>query len=286
MIASLLLVAVTGTVAPAPSQSAPPYPVIVHTVSSRSCTVLSDTIQPVGFVLKKDDDAFGGMSDRLQKIFTDFSNQGGGPTSQQLMQLGGSNYHGPDAGHNSDDNVVDPSNGTENQLFSPPQLAKAAEVEAIATAVHGNLALASQVLDKSMSALPQGSDQKADEMRGRAQALIALQTSFDQNYEKFMSTYVNNQNVYWATKSDQRAYVTAYLVALLTGHGATADGAADPDANKTLPDSQRAQIAAIAGVVQNLRSDEAQFGAELVSTYNQCNGTNITVNASPSPNPY
>jgi hypothetical protein len=279
MLASLLLAVMANAAAPAPLPSASSLPVIVHTITSRSCTTLSDTIMPIGYVLKKDDQAFGGMSDRLQKIFSDFANQGGGPTSQQLMQLGDSKYQsgGPDqkAGANNSP-MVDTGDQNTNQLFSPSQTAKAGEVDAIANAIYGNLSIASQVLQKSIGALPQGTDPKADEMRSRAQALMTLQHSFADNYENFVKNYVSNQNTAWVGNADQRAFVNAYLMALITGKAPS---------DKSLPDSERARIMSIVDAEQTLRDGEQSFGAELIETYNQCNGTHIDINATPSPNP-
>ena len=54
MIASMLLAVTTGASTPAPSPSVPPYPVIVHTITSRSCAVLHDTIVPIGLADKFD----------------------------------------------------------------------------------------------------------------------------------------------------------------------------------------------------------------------------------------
>jgi hypothetical protein len=273
----LLLAATTGAAAPAPSASS--LPTIVHTVTSRSCSSLHDAIMPIGYVLKKNDEAFGGMSDRLQQIFSDFSNQGGAPTSQQLMQLGGSKYSpsGPDQPHKEYAGPsVDPGGGESNLLYSPPQVAKASQIDAIANAVYGNLNVASQVLDQSLAAVPSGTDAKTDEMRSRAQALMALQHSFADNYETFVKTYVNNQNSSWVTSSDQKAFVDAYMGALLAGKEVK---------DNSLPDSERTRVNAIADVVQNLHQGEQAYGAELISTYNQCNGTHIDANGSPAPNP-
>jgi hypothetical protein len=274
MIAFAFAVAAVAA-APAPSPAASTPPTIVHTITSRSCTTLSDTIMPIGYVLKKDDEAFGGMSDRLQWIFTNFANQGGSPTRDQLMQLGDSKAVYGSGSRGSP--AVDPGDQDTNQFYSPAQTAKAAEVDAIVNAVNGNLGLASQAMDKSLSALPQGSDPKADELRSRAQDLMALQRTFAQNYDTFIKSYVNNANVAWAVNPDQKVFVNAYLVALLNGKGPS-----DPHA---LPESEQTRVAAIASTVQNLHDGEQSFAAEVISTYNQCNGTHIDLNATPSPGP-
>lgn len=276
MVASLILALATGAVSapasPAPSPQASSLPLIVHAITSRSCSALHDTIMPVGFVLKKNDEALGGMADRLQQIFSDFANQGGAPTRAQLSQLGDSNYK--DSGKFA--MQVDPGLAPTDQLYSPSQIVKASQIDSIANAIKGNLALATQVMGKSLDALPQGTDAKADEMRARAQAVMNLQQSYAENYAHFVDTYVSNSNAAWAINPDQRAFVNAYLNALLAGQ--------QPGAN-ALSAGERTQIASIANVAQNLNEDEKSFGAEVVSTYNQCNGTTTNVNAGSSPKP-
>jgi hypothetical protein len=273
MVAALLLAIVTGVSSPAPSPSAASLPVIAHTITTNSCAALKGVIIPVGTTLRKNDESFGGMADRLQQIFSDFANRGGAPTNEQLMQQGDSHYS--TFGTNKYDRQVDPGSQS-NQFYSPSQIVKASEILSLANGVYTQLTVASQELSASLTALPQGADPNTDRIRSSAQSVIALQHSFAQNYQNFVSTYVNNQNVGWTVNADQRAFVNAYLTTLLSGKEAN---------DQSLTNSERAQIASIGAVEQNLQQNEHTFGVDLIATYNQCNGTHINIGATPSPNP-
>lgn len=271
MLAFLVFAAVTGASLPAPSPSATNLPVIVRTTSQSGCTALRDTIMPVGTVLKKNDEAFGGMATRLRKIFDDLADQGGAPTTEQLRQEGDSKYI--DQGTSAPSLTIDPG-AQNNEFYSPVQIVSASQINSIADAVRNNLALATKVLDESLKALPKGNDPQTDEMRSRAQSAIESQRSFADNYVTFVNIYVNNQNTAWTTNAEQRQFVNEYLMALLTGKAPT---------DRTLPSSESARIASVLDVEQKLQQGERAFGVDLISTYNQCNGTHIQIAATPAP---
>lgn len=283
--APLILSLLAGVALPTPSPTPPPvstpfYPTIIHTVTSETCTTLHNLVMPVGYVTKKNDEAFTGMQDRIQQIFGQFTGHDA-PTRADLMKLGDSR----DATSGASADQIDPSGQDDSLLYGPSQVIKAAQIDSIANAIYGNLVLESQFMNKSLAEYPPGANANVDEMRKHAQALMELQRSLADKYENFARTYLSNQNMAWTQDPGQREYFKAYLRALLLGEAVRLDNAgSDDDGYHYLTQADRARIGSAAEVVQGLRQEERVFAPEEISTYNACNSAHIVIE-SPSPSP-
>jgi hypothetical protein len=280
----MLLGALTGVTVPSPSPSPSvsvgPYPQIIHTITSKSCTALHNVIMPVGYVTKKNDEAFTGMQDRIDEIFSEFGDRDG-PTRADLLRLGGSK----DATAGSEVDQIDPSGQDDNLLYGPDQILKAAQIDTIANDIYANVELESQFMKNSLAQYPPGADAKVDEMRQHAQNLMDLQRSLADKYENFAKTYLNNQNMAWTKDPGEREFFKAYLRALLLGEAVHMDNAGSGASNyRYLSHDQVVRIGSVADVVQGLHNEERAFAPEELDTYNECNSSHIVIET-PPPSP-
>lgn len=282
MIASLILGALTAvsTVAPSPAPAAsatPAIPEIIHTVTSEACTTLQNLLMPVGYVTKRNDDAFGGMQTHLLSVVNNF-NSHDMPTQAELMALGDSK----DVTTGANVSQIDPSGQDDNLLYSPKAVLEVAKMDSIANQIYSNLAVEASFMDKSWKEYPAGADPKVDKMRQDAQNLMDLQRALADKYENFSKTYLNNQELAWTKDPGEREFFKAYLRALLLGQAAAFSTAGTNSLTNGLTKDQVAKIGSVADVVNGLRNAEHLYAPEQISTYNTCNGTTIPV---PTPAP-
>src|SRR5579863_308701 len=187
MYTSLLLTTLVAVSSPTPAPTLPPE--IIHTISSPLCSSLQNTIMPVGYVSKINDQAFRTMALSTQKFLANIY-PGDVPTQGDmdaaLRQSPTGSATAIDAGS---------SNHDDDLLYSPGQILSAARIDAVAQQIFQNINLENQYMRESYKSYPEGSDAKVDALRKRAQNLIDLQMALATRYEQFAGTYIGNMGV-------------------------------------------------------------------------------------------
>jgi hypothetical protein len=280
LIAVLALQNVLGGFTPAPAPTPKgQLPEIIHTVTSATCTTLHKATLPVGYVAKRNDEAFKAMATSIQKFLhgiypTDVPTTG--ELQAALEQQDTTALTADDLG---------PDNEDDQLLYGPDQVLTAAKIDSVAQQIFENVTLEKQVIAQSLKQYPPGADAKVDAMRQRAQNLIDLQRALADKYEQFAGTYLGDQDMTrLLAGSSGGAQMKLFLRALLLGEAGalTGSGSDAPDGGNDVNYTQR--YGDVAQIVHELIVQEHAFATETISLYNQCNGTNI-IFATPAPKP-
>jgi hypothetical protein len=280
----LLSVAIGGVLpSPAPSPTSTPvqsqfYPTIIHTRTSASCTTLRKLLTPVGFVARRNDDAFRAMAFSVQKFLSGID-PADVPSLGELQAA--QDVADPSTGAEADQ--IDQGTSDDTLLYGPSQVLDAARIDRVANQIFANIVLEDSYMNQSWKDYPHGSDPVVDALRQHAQNLIDLQRALADRYEAFAERYLSNQDMAAQRDPTEREYFKLYLRALLLGQvGELTQGGSQVPDEGYLTTSQRARLGSVATVVQDLRTQEREWAAAYLSTYNVCNGTHYVIVA-PSP---
>jgi hypothetical protein len=281
MFAQILLTTLVAATSPTPEPTLPPE--IIHTISSPVCSSLQNTIMPIGYVTKINDQALRSMALSTQKFLSNIypsdiptaadvdaamsTSAGGSPT---VSELGASQ---------TDDDL----------LYSPGQILSAARIDSVAQQIFLNIALENQYLQQSYKEYPVGTDPKVDALRQRAQQMVDLQQAMASRYEQFAGTYLSNIGSAAEQTNDQSslALLKVYMRGLLLGDTnglATLSPSGD---NGGFPSVRELARNGTPGQVLNeLRTQEFAFAPEMIGTFNDCKGTKFTLKTTtPAPTP-
>jgi hypothetical protein len=274
MIPYLLSLLLLTDPTPAPS----PLPVIVHTKTSPLCTALHSYAMPIGYVTRRNDDAFRAISHSLRAYLSGIY-PGDVPTAAEMA----STMHGEPEGAQAD--ATGAERLDDQLLFGPGQTLTVAEVDDVANQIYSNLLVERKFMDQWWHDVPEHSDPQIDAMRQHLQNLMDLQRALADRYERFAGLYLGDRGMAALESPQQRAQFKVFLRALLLGEAA----ALLDDPNQPMNDgyssvSQRARLGNVAQVVRNLRDEEHQYAASALSTVNSCDGMKFQLQT-PGPTP-
>lgn len=263
MVANLILSVLVSVPSPSPSS----LPVIERTKTSVTCTALRSFVLPIGYVARRNDDAFRAMA-RSMQVFLSGIYPGDVPTSAEMA----GSLHGAPAGAQAD------GMGSENEddqlLFGPGQTLTAARIDAVANQIYANLQLEDRIMSESWHGYPERADPKIDALRQRLQNLMDLQRALADRYERFAWLYLSNQGMASLTDAKHRAPFKAFLRALLLGESAAlVDGPAQSENDGYSSVRQRAREGNVAQIVRDLRDQEHAFAPDVLAAAGACNGT-------------
>jgi len=250
MWASLLLSTVLladATAAPQPT-AAPQAPlrVIVTVKSSTLCNAVRKMAIPIGYVNRRNDDAFSSINRTMYKYLK--QNVGNKPisTSEQILQNHGGDT-GPDV-HPINTYTILSMNKTAWQIAQ-------------------NVTLESAVMQRSWKEFPPGKDANVDAMRQRLQNLIDLQNALENKIMSFTQGIMDNTDI---ASSPQ---LTALLGDSLAGQAAALRASqeqGDPEMLALESASDVAKSGTEAQVVRELRLQERAFSSEIVKAGTIC----------------
>lgn len=282
MFASLILATVLaagGNSSPAPSPLPTLPPLIIRTQTSATCTALHKYFTSIGYVTRRNDEAFYAMGRSVRAFVAGIypsdvpsagelaaAQSGSGDTGTASDELGGPNQ---------DDTL----------LYGPGQILTAARIETVANEIYGNLVTEGKIMNESWKEYPAGSDRNIDAMRQHLQNMMDLQRGLADKYENFARTYLSNNGMVQVEDPSQQTYFKLYLRALLLGDVSelqeSPDSATDDGYVST---RDRERLGTVADLVHGLSEEERTYAPAVIPTMNACNGTNYVINAS-SPQP-
>ncbi len=272
------LLAVTGAPAPAPTPTLPP--VIIRTITTARCTTLHEMMRPIGYVTRRNDDAFRAMAYSTRDFLSHFM-PGDVPSVADLQASLGP-YNGQGSGLNGTGTAMSTnlssSRGNDSLLYGPSQVLSAARIDDVAQQIFGNIMVERSILTKSYKKFPQGQNPKIDAMRRNAQNVMLLQEALANRYEQFAGTYFDGMDLarMTANNSADVATIKISLRELLLGDTTGLAGAANRKVSPNDPffgyDSidQLAQYGNPGEVLTALRGQEFAFTSQLIRTYNVC----------------
>jgi hypothetical protein len=150
----------------------PTYPTIVKVKVTYYCTALKRLAIPIGYVTRKNSEAFMAM----EKPIFDIVTQNRGVASATGNEIANSLANGDD----------DPMTYNAGNTISMETINK------ITWEIDQNLALEDNVMEQSWKDYPKGKDPEVDALRQRLQNLIDLQNALDDKYTELSSTYLDN----------------------------------------------------------------------------------------------
>ncbi len=290
------LLAVVPSPAPAPTPTLPP--VIIRTITTARCTTLHEMMRPIGYVTRRNDDAFRAMAFATQKFLSHFI-PGDVPTIADLQaSLGSSNGSGSalNGTGTAMSTSLSSSQGNDPLVYGPSQILNAARIDSVAQQIFGNIMVERSFLTKSYKKFPAGKNPKVDAMRRAAQNVMTLQEALASRYEKFAGTYFDGMDLARMTTNNQSGVATLKMTlrGLLLGD---TRGLASDSHRKLSPNdpffgyqsvNQLAQDGNPGEVLTALKGQEFAFTSTLIHTYNVCHQSHYIlapIHTMPAPSP-
>lgn len=286
------LLAVAASPAPAPTPTLPP--VIIRTITTARCTTLHEMMRPIGYVTRRNDDAFRAMAFATQKFLSHFI-PGDVPTIADLQATLGSNnsqgsglnsqgtgINGQGTGLNGTgtpmSTSLSSSRGNDPLVYGPSQVLNAARIDAVAQQIFGNIMVERSFLTKSYKKFPQGKNPKVDAMRRAAQNVMTLQEALANRYEQFAGTYFDGMDLSRMTANDNADVATIKMALRELLLGDTRGLAVDSNRKASPNDpyfgyknvNRLAQYGNPGEVLTALKGQEFAFTSTLIHTYNVC----------------
>jgi hypothetical protein len=277
---SVLLASANASPSPAPLPTLPPL--IEHTVTSSTCTALRKYFGNIGYVTRRNDEAFGAMA-RSVRTFVAGIYPSDVPSAAELVAAQNSTGDGDNG--TSADQVGGP-NEDDTLIYGPGQILNAARIETVANEIYANLVLEGKIMNESWKEYPAGTDPHIDALRQHLQNMMDLQRGLADKYETFAGTYLSNNGMATLRDPGSEVFFKLYLRALLLGDVSelqeTGQDAVTNDGFTSERDRER--LGTVADLVKGLRDEERAYAPAVLQTMNQCNGTNYVINGS-SPEP-
>lgn len=235
-----LMAAGPGSVA-SPAPAATP-PVIVTVVSSPLCSAVRTVALPVGYVTRRNDEAFAAAGSVLGELAR----------------------NNPDAGK-----TTSAAAGDLPQVVTPSNTASMTRIRQLASAISQNLMLERDAISKSWRDSPAGRDPKIDALRQRLINLMDLQDALDNVLTSASDSYFDNGD---GRSADSPLFLYT-LQARVFGASAAlqralADGSSGAQAAPVAHDVAR--YGSPAKVGRELGAQEAAFSHELAATAASC----------------
>lgn len=275
-----LLTGVMLAVAPAPAPTALPTlpPLIVHTHTSAACTALHQYFLPIGYVTRRNDQAFGALAYSVRKFVA-----GVYPSDvPTLAELNAAQTGINDSGGDSAD--AGGPNQEDTLLYGPSQILDAARIRDVANQIYANLVTEAKYMNESWKEYPAGTDPHVDELRQHLQHLMDLQRALADKYENFAVLYLSNNGMDTLNSGGSQTYFKLYLRALLLGDVSELEQDEKDASTDTMSVSERARIGEVGDVVKGLMDEERAYMPAAIATLNSCNGTHYVIEH-PSPQP-
>ena len=274
------LLAVAASPAPAPTPTLPP--VIIRTITTARCTTLHEMMRPIGYVTRRNDDAFRAMAFATQKFLSNFI-PGDVPTVADIQaSLGSNNGQTTGVGLNGTgtpmSTSLSSSRGNDPLVYGPSQVLSAARIDAVAQQIFGNIMVERSFLTKSYKKFPPGKNPKVDAMRRAAQNVMTLQEALANRYEQFAGTYFDGMDLSRMTANNNGDVATIKMALRELLLGDTRGLAGGPGSKATPNDpffgyksvDQLAQDGNPGEVLTALKGQEFAFTSTLIHTYNVC----------------
>ena len=276
---------------PAPIASPTPPPVIVHTISSETCTTLQKLILPVGQYAKLNNDNFTGMA-AATRAYLGHIMTGDDPNIQRPHAEGSGGFSGAKTAVPSGDSTsssLSVSTADDPVAFGPDQTIQAATIDRRAQQIYASVSQQRQLLNQSYQEYPAGKNLQLDALRTKTSDMIEAQGALADRYERFAGAYLQNLNGAEIECKYDSSCLNDFkqnLRALILG--ASVDLGTDPA--KPGPASNfgyhdmkdLAKSGTTAEVVGALRYQENAFTASVYDVYNQCHGTHYVLPPSPT----
>ncbi|MDH2909709.1 MAG: hypothetical protein PXZ07_06285 [Candidatus Eremiobacteraeota bacterium] len=290
------LLAVVPSPAPAPTPTLPP--VIIRTITTARCTTLHEMMRPIGYVTRRNDDAFRAMAFATQKFLSNFI-PGDVPTIADLQASLGTN-NGQGTGLNGTGTPMSASlsstRGNDPLVYGPSQVLSAARIDAVAQQIFGNIMVERSYLTKSYKKFPEGKNPKVDAMRRAAQNVMTLQEALANKYEQFAGTYFDGMDLSRMT-ANNNADVATIKIALRQLLLGDTRGLAGDTQRKLSPNHPFFGYKSAGDLAQNgnpgevltaLKGQEFAFTSTMIHTYNVCHQSHYIlapIHTMPAPSP-
>lgn len=245
---AILLAAVTGT--PSPGAYAAPLKVIVNVRSSAFCSTVRTTAVQIGYVTRRNEEAFGAM-DHSMITFMENERGVGMMTNAELQTM---------------DQSLD-----DDLLYTPSNDITVMQMNQVANIIAKNLTLEDHVMDASWKAHPRGESPEVDALRQRLQNIMDLQRGLDNRYLQFAGMYQDNAGMaqYMANSGQFKALLRATILGLA---GALNDikTAGDAELAAQASTHDTAHFGSVAQIVKELRLQETAFSKEILASAKTC----------------
>lgn len=247
MLALLLAAAVAATPSPQPT---PPLKVIVNIKTSAFCSSVRNMAVPIGYVTRRNEEAFGAMDHSMIKFMENM--QGVGQMTLSELQA-------------MDQSLDD------DELYNPSNDMAVTQMNQVANDIAQNLTLEDRLMNQSWKEHPEGQSDLVDALRQRMQNMMDLQRALDNRYLQFAGMYLDNMGQ--ARFQSNPGPFKAFLRASIVGLGAAlADVKADgnPELKAQASTHEVAEYGSVAQIVRELRLQEMSFANEIVASGKTC----------------
>jgi hypothetical protein len=244
-----LVLAVLVLATPAP-QPTPPLKVIVNEKSTNFCSSVRKMAVPIGYVMRRNDEAFAAIDHRLLRFLEDTA----GVSPADASDVAGLQ------------SALD-----DDAIYGPTNDLDVMQMDKIAYEIMQNLTLEDQVMNQSWKDYPKGKFASIDGMRQRLQNLMDLQRSLANKYMEFTSTYLDNRGQ--AQFAENAASFKALLrstILGLSGALAASHAQVDPEVPAQANVHDIATAGNVTAVVKELRLQELAFSSEVIGAGDTC----------------
>ena len=244
---AVLLAAALATPSPKPT---PALKVIVNEKSTNFCTSIRTMAVPIGYVTRRNDQAFGAIDHRMVTFLENIRGVSAADAGE-LQAL---------ASALDDDDIYGPMNDLD-----------VVQMDKIAYDIMQNLTLEDNVMKQSWKQYPQGKFPTIDGLRQRLQNLMDLQRSLANSYMSFTSTYLDNRGQ--ARFSENTASFKSLLRNTILGLSsalAASHAEVDPEIAPQASAHDIATRGDVKEVVKELRLQELAFTSEILTAGDTC----------------
>lgn len=245
----VLALAVIALATPSP-QPTPPLKVIVNEKSTNFCSSIRKMAVPIGYVTRRNDEAFGAIDHRLVRFLENtrgVSGTGAGEVQALASAL-------------DDDAIYGPMNAVDVE-----------QMDKIAYDIMQNLTLEDNVMRQSWKDYPRGKFPTIDGLRQRLQNLMDLQRSLANSYMSFTSTYLDNRGqARFAQDAASFKTLLREIILGLSSALASSHAQVDPEIAPQASAHDIATHGDVKAVVKELRLQELAFTSEILTAGDTC----------------
>ncbi len=247
----MLAIVLAAIVAAAPSPAPTPHLKVIVTVKSTTfCTAVRNMAVPIGYVTRRNEEAFGAIDHSLLKFLE--------------------GVRGVSAANVSDMQSLE-SELDDTDIYTPMSTLSVMQMQKISYEIFQNLTLEDQVMDRSLKQYPKGASPTVDALRQRMQNLMDLQRGLANQYEEFNSIYLDNMGR--GKFTDDAASFKSLLRNTILGLSSALAAAHRESDPELLPQADAHDVAfsgSVAGIVKELRLQDLAFSNEIVTAGDTC----------------
>jgi hypothetical protein len=249
----------------------PPFPLITTVKVTNYCTAVRHLAVPIGYVTRKNSEAFMAMEKPIFDIVTQNRGVGSATGNEMATTL---------------------ANGNDDALtYNAGNTISMETINKITWEIDQNLALEDKVMEQSWKDFPKGRDPDVDALRQRLQNLIDLQNALDDKYTQLSANYLDNSgnaalisntapskadasdntgSNQATMKSELRDAIYGQVSALLEAQKSTT--IINPQAQAQVDVSETAHKGTTANITHELMLQQLAFGDEVVAATKRCGG--------------